>query len=187
MKNYYEILEVNENASFEVIEQAYKALVKKYHPDTHSQEKNAWAESEFKKIQEAYFVLSDPKLRVEYNLKLGIGSNVLKQYNSLYEQNQKLQQEIDSLKEEKESSRKGFFGKKKNKNGMFSNSVINDLPSIKELLKRFGTALYNETKKPKEERSKDLLAFVLTIIIVGLIVFAFIKIPILYRIIFPEL
>ena len=33
MKNYYEILEINENASQEVIEKVYKVLVKKYHPD----------------------------------------------------------------------------------------------------------------------------------------------------------
>ena len=33
MKNYYEILEVDKNASEEVIEKAYKTLAKKYHPD----------------------------------------------------------------------------------------------------------------------------------------------------------
>ena len=31
--NYYKILEVDKNASPEVIEKAYKTLVKKYHPD----------------------------------------------------------------------------------------------------------------------------------------------------------
>ena len=39
MKNYYEILEVNENASKEVIDKAYKVLAKKYHPDL-QEEKN---------------------------------------------------------------------------------------------------------------------------------------------------
>ena len=38
MKNYYEILEVSQNASPEVIEKAYKALVKKYHPDLQTKE-----------------------------------------------------------------------------------------------------------------------------------------------------
>ena len=33
MKDYYEILEISESASEEVIHMAYKALVKKYHPD----------------------------------------------------------------------------------------------------------------------------------------------------------
>ena len=32
-KNYYEILEVDKNASDEIIEKAYKTLVKMYHPD----------------------------------------------------------------------------------------------------------------------------------------------------------
>jgi len=32
-QNYYDILEVNKNASPEIIEKAYKTLVKKYHPD----------------------------------------------------------------------------------------------------------------------------------------------------------
>ena len=36
MKNYYEILEVNKKASKEVIEKAYKVLVKKYHPDLYT-------------------------------------------------------------------------------------------------------------------------------------------------------
>ena len=36
MKKYYEILEVNEKASQEIIEKAYKTLVKKYHPDLYS-------------------------------------------------------------------------------------------------------------------------------------------------------
>ena len=39
MKNYYEILEVSENASSEVIERAYKVLAKKYHPDTWPRDK----------------------------------------------------------------------------------------------------------------------------------------------------
>ena len=39
MKNYYEILEVNQKASSEVIEKAYKVLVKKYHPDLYNGEK----------------------------------------------------------------------------------------------------------------------------------------------------
>ena len=59
MKNYYEILEVSENASPEIIEKSYKILAKKYHPDTQSPSRMAWAEDRFKEISEAYQVLSD--------------------------------------------------------------------------------------------------------------------------------
>ena len=185
MRNYYEILEVSENASQEVIELAYKALVKKYHPDTQPQEKVAWAEAEFKQIQEAYFILSDPSLRAQYNLKLGIGSDVLKQYDNLYKENQKLKEEVNTLKTDNSKNSKWFFKKRKSKS-MYNTSVLKELPSLNDMFKSIKTALTNEKNKPKEERSKDLLAFILTIVIVGLIVFMFIKIPALNKILFPE-
>ena len=37
-KNYYEILEVDKNASKEIIDKAYKTLAKRYHPDLQTQE-----------------------------------------------------------------------------------------------------------------------------------------------------
>mgnify|MGYP002552872643 FL=1 len=39
VKNYYEILEVDKKASSEVIEKAYRILVKRYHPDLQKSEK----------------------------------------------------------------------------------------------------------------------------------------------------
>ncbi len=67
MKNYYEILEVDKNASQEVIEKAYKALVKKYHPDLQQGiQKQQYAEK-MKVINEAYDVLSDSFKREQYN------------------------------------------------------------------------------------------------------------------------
>lgn len=67
MKDYYEILEISESASEEVIHMAYKALVKKYHPDSSGQEKNS--ESKMQEINEAYEVLSDPERRKNYDEK----------------------------------------------------------------------------------------------------------------------
>ena len=46
--NYYEILEINEKASPEVIKMAYKALILKYHPDRYQGDKN-YAEEMTKK------------------------------------------------------------------------------------------------------------------------------------------
>ena len=59
MKDYYGILEVNSNASNEIIEKAYKTLVKKYHPDLYSSVQKIEAEKRLKDINEAYHILSD--------------------------------------------------------------------------------------------------------------------------------
>ncbi|MBW6470677.1 MAG: DnaJ domain-containing protein [Methanosarcinaceae archaeon] len=63
-KTYYEILEVNKKASQKDIKSAYRRLVMLYHPD-----KNKLPETEemFKKIAEAYSVLSDPSKRKQYD------------------------------------------------------------------------------------------------------------------------
>lgn len=70
MKNYYEILEVDKNASQEVIEKAYKVLAKKYHPDLQQGEKQREYAEKLKIINEAYDVLSNNLKRQQYNEKL---------------------------------------------------------------------------------------------------------------------
>ncbi len=65
---YYEILQVSENASPEVIHMAYKALLKKYHPDLNIGDK-AFAHSQTARLNEAYEVLSDSKK--ERNMTIG--------------------------------------------------------------------------------------------------------------------
>lgn len=63
----YEILEVSENASTEVIEKAYKVLAKKYHPDLQLPENKHMAEQKMKQINEAYDILSDDSKRRQYD------------------------------------------------------------------------------------------------------------------------
>ena len=70
MVNYYEILEVSEKASNEVIEKAYKALVKKYHPDLQPDSGKTEAEKKIKIINEAYEILSDESKKQKYDSKL---------------------------------------------------------------------------------------------------------------------
>ena len=84
MINYYEILEVSEKASAEVIEKAYKALVKKYHPDLQPNENKQEAEKKIKIINEAYEILSDATKKESYDNKLN-ASKINQQQN--YNQN----------------------------------------------------------------------------------------------------
>ena len=64
--DYYEILGVSKAASDEEIKKAYRAKALQYHPDKN--QGNAAAEEMFKKINEAYSVLSDSKRRADYDI-----------------------------------------------------------------------------------------------------------------------
>jgi len=63
--DYYKELGVNRNASDDEIKKAYRKLAMKYHPD-HTKGDKA-AEEKFKKISEAYAVLSDKEKRKQYD------------------------------------------------------------------------------------------------------------------------
>ena len=98
-QNYYEILEVNKNASPEIIEKAYKILVKKYHPDLQQDENKNKYEEKIKKINEAYDILSDPEKRKKYDLNLKNTEISINDYNSLYQENINLKNNLNILKE----------------------------------------------------------------------------------------
>ncbi len=63
--DYYETLGVDRKASPEVIRKAYRRLARKHHPDVNPGDKSA--EERFKRITEAYDILSDPKKRQMYD------------------------------------------------------------------------------------------------------------------------
>lgn len=65
--NYYELLQVSQNASSEIIDKAYKTLVSKYHPDKVEGQYRSQAEEYMKQLNEARAVLLDNDLREEYN------------------------------------------------------------------------------------------------------------------------
>ena len=68
MENYYDILNIPKNAGEEEIKKALRTLAMQYHPDKNPGDKIA--EEKFKKVNEAYSVLSDPIKKRDYDLKL---------------------------------------------------------------------------------------------------------------------
>jgi DnaJ-class molecular chaperone len=67
-QDYYEALGLARAASAEEVKKAYRKLALKWHPDRHPEgPKRLEAEATFKRISEAYEVLSDPAKRAKYD------------------------------------------------------------------------------------------------------------------------
>ncbi len=66
-KDFYAILGVSKDADANAIKKAYRALAKELHPDTAGTRGDPKAEERFKRVSEAYAVLSDPDKRKEYD------------------------------------------------------------------------------------------------------------------------
>ncbi|MCI5191983.1 MAG: hypothetical protein D3915_02485 [Candidatus Electrothrix sp. AU1_5] len=78
MENFYEVLGVSEDAEKEEIKKSFRNLAKQYHPDITKGD-----DEQFRKISQAYKVLSNPEARNDYDKTLKIyrsGSGKLNDY-----------------------------------------------------------------------------------------------------------
>jgi len=64
-RDFYEVLGIQKGASDDEIKKAFRKMAKKYHPDLHPGD--AEAEKNFKEVNEAYGVLSDPEKKSRYD------------------------------------------------------------------------------------------------------------------------
>lgn len=180
MKNYYEILEVNEHASQEIIEKAYKILVKKYHPDLYTGEESIYAEQKVRELNEAYQVLSDDFLKSQYDLELKKTKDENRyefQYGTNNRTENKRTTSRNDMEKNENSSKSAMNFKWKNKeNGSKNKNNVGTIGSMVGLLKALIKVVPHKgelkREKSKEESKLDLVAFGLTIvclIIIGII------------------
>ncbi len=76
-KNYYAVLGISQSATDEEIKRAYRALARRYHPDSRTERAPTTL---FHRIQAAYSVLSDPDSRRAYDrqrAEMGLGEEAL--------------------------------------------------------------------------------------------------------------
>lgn len=182
-KNYYDILQINRNASPEIIEKAYKILAKKYHPDLQTGENKKHYEEILKEINEAYEVLSNPEKKKTYDNSLQDFNISEQDYNDLYKQNELLRNELNNIKKNKYNNL-GNPSNINNINNNYSSNIDNNISEQykkqlnEEIQKASQKAYYDayindlknrgykiKYKKTLHDRFKDLLAFIILIAI----------------------
>ncbi len=90
--NPYEVLGVPENADMETVKQAYKNLVKKYHPDKYVNNPLADLASEkLKEVNKAYDMITAQKNNSGYGTNYGTGQNYRGAYGGTYSDNASFQ------------------------------------------------------------------------------------------------
>lgn len=181
-KNYYEILEVDKNASPEIIKKAYSTLAKKYHPDLQSDGNKILAEEKIKLINEAYETLSDEQKRKQYDSTLQINAIPIEQYNTIVLENQELKNIINEM--HKKYLRNRYF--------IADNNTSYSNVSDNNTYNNSNNNYYNEkniinNKNYKNSyffnKLKNLFSIILTIIIVYLLL----KIPFIHNLIFKNI
>ncbi len=184
MKDYYQILGVEQDADENDIRTRYRRLAMEYHPDRNPDDPQA--EEKFKEIAEAYGVLTDPVKRREYDAwkKMG-GSHAQSSGDFQYSQEEilkdlfgdpRFQQLFQGLLRDFQKSgfrasphfiRKSFFG---GRGGMFfgglfllgsiagphlMRSARKSLPKQKSILKTVGSTLSNLLGSSKGTEAED--------------------------------
>ena len=167
MKKYYEILEVSPKASKEIIERAYRVLIKKYHPDLYMDEEKIYAEQKIRDINEAYKILSDDFLREQYDLE--IQKDI--EYDDIYKKNNKYASE-----KKVETKKKRFTIHENNKPAKAEKSNVGTYKGILDVTK----ILFQNRpkfKNIKELQREDYIAAALTAIIMIVLLIALWFIP----------
>ncbi len=77
MSNYYQILGIQRDASYDEVRRAFRQKAKTMHPDVNSSKS---AHDNFQKINEAYQVLRDEVKRKDYDARLRTGNFTAKVY-----------------------------------------------------------------------------------------------------------
>lgn len=150
MVNYYEILEVNQNASKEVIEKAYRVLAKKYHPDLQNAENKQISEEKMKKINEAYEILINDQKRAEHDEKLREEI----EYQKEKEIDQRINEVIENNKQNYESSN---YEQQKNTQEKYNEE--SNVKQIQNEMRRAYAKAYNDYWRSRGYKIKEPWTF----------------------------
>jgi len=135
VKNYYQLLGLNDDSTLDEIKKSYKMYAIKIHPDKHSGDK--FFEERFKEVLEAYEILSDDFKRKQYDINLKRSNYTLQDLRNKDSKLKKKEEELNNkeiklLKKERElKAKQDELAKKeenvrKQSNDLFLNKIKND-------------------------------------------------------------
>lgn len=176
-KNYYEILEVDKNASKEIIDKAYKTLAKRYHPDLQTQEGKEQKEEMMKKVNEAYDVLSDENKRTAYNQQLASQNVSMDEYQKILLENELLRQQL-------ETARQNIQNNRVYQQNTYSNEQRNTTPNVGQQTNFTANQPYQNpyVQTRRQYRTRRRLTFKQLIKIIGVIVGVILLCALIYQI-----
>ncbi len=157
--NYYEILEVSEKSSTEVITGAYKALTKKYHPDVSN---DARANEKMKSINRAYEVLSDPKKRAEYDRVLHLNQKTNATNSSDRNVNNEYYENADNTAQRQEERRRREYAKKQAEEQARKEAQER---YYKQEAERKAAGLREKEKRKKAKRKRLVLGIIAALVV----------------------
>lgn len=129
MKNYYQTLGVERNASSDDIKLAYRKLAQKFHPDKNNGDK--FFEERFKEIQEAYEILSDLYEKGKYDTNYDYFFN--RQSKSNWSQSRHKEPKYEAPKPDPEKVRKEKEEQEKRNKEKAENERITNIKKNTEL------------------------------------------------------
>ena len=138
--NYYEILGVDISAESAEIKAAYRKLARQYHPDVCGNDEENVAK--FKKITEAYEVLSDSAQKQKYDMLKGIIAERKARQERI---NAEKAREAKEASQKKEADKAYKHAHEYDKQQGFSN-VLNDI---------LGGLKHKQSSRPKQKPKKE--------------------------------
>ena len=148
---YYTLLNVSKTADQDEIRRSYRRLCRIYHPDRHQDEsKQKTAVEFFRRLQEAYKVLSDPRTRAIYDRR---GKTGLSEDMAIIERTTLPSELIEEYEKLRELWEERSYIQNCNPGGMFKMDV--DATSLLDTDERFHTQRQITVEKISSEVSVD--------------------------------
>ncbi len=152
-KNYYNILEIDTDATEAEIKSAFRKLARKWHPDVAGNSPEVV--KRFKEINEAYEVLSDSDKRTKYDILRGILHTKSKENKTRTQQNQQTSQQT-STKQTQQTKASSAAKSKQTSNKQQTNKKSNSKNAFQDAWETFikNTKSQEKTKQTKYSEKK---------------------------------